>query len=366
MSAAARAWADVLAARFLADHHDAAAAPLFARALSEAAAAPGDGEAHKARAYVHLTRAVDAALADDGATALAELAADVGAPPPKSCALGVAVDDERAFAVARDGDGGLHAFVERHRPSPAVDAATLVPADLRAALAACNEVAVYAPPPVSGLPELLPPELAWSYRLRAPPLPLARSPREHRVLVTNPTPPAALGLPPLASWRSDASDVKTVVLDGAEATPARVLAAIGDATEVEIHAHGIIDLGLSDASVLALSPDPSGRFALSARDVARASLRARPLVLLAACRAAQPAAYRHEPFGLPLAFVRAGAAAVFASPAPIGDADAAPFFAAVLKRVRDGHPPAKALRDERMRVLARDAGHWVRQLLVFQ
>ena len=150
------------------------------------------------------------------------------------------------------------------------------------------------------------------------------------------------------------------------ATPARVLAEIADATEIELHAHGLIDLGLSDASVLALSPDASGRFALSARDVARASLRGRPTVILGACRAAQAAAWRHEPWGLPLAFITAGASAVYASPAPIGDADAGPFFAAVLARVRDHQSPARALRDERMRVLSQDAGNWVRQLLVFQ
>jgi CHAT domain-containing protein len=133
-----------------------------------------------------------------------------------------------------------------------------------------------------------------------------------------------------------------------------------------VHAHGLVDLGLSDASVLALSPEANGRFALSARDVAHSSLRARPIVILAACRAAQAAAYRHEPWGLPLAFVQAGAAAVFASPAPIGDADAGPFFAALLARLRDHPSPARALRDERMRVLSKDAGHWARQLLVFQ
>jgi cellulose synthase operon protein C len=362
-----RAELDVYEARFVVEHNGAAAQKLLDHALALAAGAPGDVDANKARAYAHLTRAVVAALADDPAAALNALAADVGAPPPVRCALGVAVDDERAIAVGRGRDGAPFGAVERHRTSPALDVDKLVPPELHARLEGCDEIAVFAPPPVHGLPGLLPPEIAWSYRLRAAPKPPERELRARRVVVANPTPPPSLSLPRLAEWRAPASsDARTTVVEGAAATPSRVLAEIADATEIELHAHGLLDLGLSDASVLALSPDASGRFALSARDVAHTTLRGRPTVILGACRAAQAAAYRHEPWGLPLAFIAAGAGAVYASPAPIGDADAGPFFAAVLARVRDHQSPARALRDERMRVLAKDSGNWVRQLLVFQ
>jgi CHAT domain-containing protein len=192
-----------------------------------------------------------------------------------------------------------------------------------------------------------------------------RTPRPRRVVVADPAPPASLALPPLAGWRLP-SDERATLIEGAAATPSRVLAEMSDATEIELHVHGVLDIGLSAASVLALSPDADGRFALSARDLEAARLNGGATVILAACRAAQAANYWHEAWGLPLAFVRAGAAAVFASPAPIDDADAGPFFAAVLARLRDGATPARALRDERTRVLTNSPGNWVRQLVVFE
>jgi hypothetical protein len=40
------------------------------------------------------------------------------------------------------------------------------------------------------------------------------------------------------------------------------------AAYVELHVHGLVDLGRAEASFLALSPDPDGRFALTAADLA--------------------------------------------------------------------------------------------------
>ncbi|MGZ3408683.1 MAG: hypothetical protein ACXVAN_19670, partial [Polyangia bacterium] len=172
--AGGRAELDVYEARFVFERDRAAGEKLLDHALALAAGAPEEVDAQKARAYAHLTRAVVAALADDPAAALTALAADVGAPPPTHCALGVAVDDERAIAVGRGRDGAPFGAVERHRASPALDVDKLVPATVRAQLAGCDEVAVFAPPPVHGLPGLLPPEIAWSYRLRAAPKPPER------------------------------------------------------------------------------------------------------------------------------------------------------------------------------------------------
>ena len=101
------------------------------------------------------------------------------------------------------------------------------------------------------------------------------------LVVADVEPPASLGLPHLASWSHEAA----TTLLGPAATPARVLAAIGQARDVTIHAHGFANQG--DASYLALSPDPNGQYALTAREVSRAKLASAPLVILAACESAK-------------------------------------------------------------------------------
>ena len=59
-----------------------------------------------------------------------------------------------------------------------------------------------------------------------------------------------------------------------------------------------------------------------------------------ACHAGATASYRHEPWGLPAAFVEAGARAVIASPDIISDADAGAFFDAVRAQIERGGSPA--------------------------
>jgi len=49
-----------------------------------------------------------------------------------------------------------------------------------------------------------------------------------------------------------------VILRGQEARPRRVLGELGDATEVESHAHGVVDLTVSQEPVVALSSDADG------------------------------------------------------------------------------------------------------------
>jgi hypothetical protein len=139
-----------------------------------------------------------------------------------------------------------------------------------------------------------------------------------------------------------------------------------DATEVEIHAHGFVDATQSSASILALSPDERGRYALSVSDLEGAHLEGRPVVVLGACHAARTARYLHASWSLPVALVRAGARAVFGSPEEIRDADARPFFDAVLSAVRTGAEPAVALRDERSKWLARDGASWVKDVIAFE
>jgi hypothetical protein len=324
----------------------------------------GDTVADKARAYAHLMLALDAARRGRGDEALDQMVADAGASTDTRCSLAVGVDNDRSFAVTRGAAGEAIATFEAHRPSPAIDPSQLVPAEVRARLAGCPSVQVFAPAPVHGTPSLLPDEIAWSYRIPGARGVEAGGAAPHRVLVSDVDVPPSLGLPRLQPWRGDA-DPSVVWLHGSSATPARVVAELRDATEVEIHAHGLVDLATSDASLVVLSPDADGRYALTARDIRATRLDGHPIVVLAACSAARVAPYYHEPWSLPLAFVAAGARAVLASPAPVDDAEAGPFFQAVLGRIRRGQPPAEALRDERVARLGDGANPWIRQVLLF-
>src|SRR5207247_348340 len=113
LPAGMRAEIDVYRARLAFAGDRAAGERLLDQALAEAAMLPGDSEAQKARAYANNTRAFEAAYRDDGAAALAALAADVGAPPPTRCALGVAVDYEPLLVVARGPDGTVRLHLDR-------------------------------------------------------------------------------------------------------------------------------------------------------------------------------------------------------------------------------------------------------------
>jgi CHAT domain-containing protein len=186
-----------------------------------------------------------------------------------------------------------------------------------------------------------------------------------RLVISNAEPPAELGMPRLLPWRS--STPPDVALEGPAATPSRALAALADAGFVEIHAHGMVNAAVSDASFLMLSPDPGNRYALTATAIRKQPLRGRPIVVLAACHAGATASYRHVPWGLPAAFVEAGARAVIASPDVIADAEAGGLFDAVRARIASGASPAVALRDARRDWLAAHPGAtWVKSLMVFQ
>jgi hypothetical protein len=205
-------------------------------------------------------------------------------------------------------------------PGPVIDGATVVPAALRKALGGCDAIEVVARPLVQGLPALLPLDVAWSYRLGAHREPDRAAAGRRRVVISGTEPPAALGLPRLAPWRT--ATPAELSLSGPSATPSRTLAALADATFVEIHAHGVVRAIESDASLLMLSPEADGRYTLTAGAIRGQPLRGHPIVVLAACQAAASATFRHEMWSLPSAFIAAGARAVIASTDVISDADA--------------------------------------------
>jgi predicted RNase H-like HicB family nuclease len=268
------------------------------------------------------------------------------------------------MVVVRDVSGVDRGVYNGGRTQAAIDAPALVPPPLRAALLGCAEVEAVARPPVQGLPGLLPPDLAWSYRTAAERR-VAPAAAQRRVLVTGVEPPAALGLAHLAPWQS--ASRPEVVLEGPSATPSRVLAELIDATFVEIHAHGIANGADSDASLVMLSPEPDGRYALTAGAICRQPLRGHPVVILAACHAAVAATYRHEASSLPAAFIAAGARAVIASTDTVSDSEAGAFFDDLNARIQQGASPAVALRDARVAwQTVHPAAAWVSSLLVFQ
>ncbi len=361
---AQRALLDHVEGRLLIERAPAEAEALLATAIRAADALPGwSVEGRKARAYSYSVLTLDAARRGDATRAMTLLAEESGLPAPRRCALGVAVEDRLQMVVARGPDGSDSLHFDADRDTPAIDPATLVPRALVDRLAGCPVVDVLARSPVHGSARLLPDGFAWRYRAaRSRPL-AAPLGTPHRLVVADAQPPAQLELPRLASWTEHGGDRR---LTAADATPSRVLAAMRDATEIEVHAHGMVNLGQADASFLALSEESGGRYALTAGDVRAASLNGAPLVVLAACHAARGASVVHEPWSLPAAFVFAGARAVIAPAAPVPDRDAAAFFADVRARVERGDDAAVALRDARLGWLSAGGAAWVRDLIVFE
>ncbi|HEY6178657.1 MAG TPA: CHAT domain-containing protein, partial [Kofleriaceae bacterium] len=262
-----------------------------------------------------------------------------------------------AESIASPGSAGARSTPEGSAES--IDPGALVSAEVARTLASCPVVDVIARPPVQGMSRLLGDAIAWRYLARRA-TPLAPS-SERALVIGNVEPPAALELPSLATWSTTGE-----LLSGPAATPSRALAAIATAGEVTIHAHGVVDVALPDASFLALSPEADGRFALTTGDVRKARFATSPLIILAACRASSAALVWHDTWSLPAAFVLAGARAVIASTAAIPDAEAATFFDAVRSEVRGGASVAVALRDVRQKWLADHRGDWVRDVIVFE
>lgn len=320
--------------------------------------------ARKARAYSYAVLAIDAVRAGASDEALGHISADLGLEAPATCALALATDAERMVIVAR-GITGVTVGMLRTYTVPPPEPAELVPTPLRTHLAGCTRVEVLAQPPVQGQPRLLPPDLAWSYKLSSTPHERKAETRRQRVVVSGVEPPAAMGLQPLKIWDEDIRP-PDLHLRGPSATPSAVLDQIAHATEIEFHVHGRADMERADAAHLVLSPDREGRFVLRADDIRRRPLRGAPLVILAACDAGVTLPWTHQGWSLPAAFLDAGARAVLASPSAVKDEEAGAFFGGVRQRIRAGEAPAAALQAERARWLARDPQSWAKDVLLFE
>ncbi|MBN1204743.1 MAG: CHAT domain-containing protein [Myxococcaceae bacterium] len=364
-----QAYALYIEGRFILGRDKPAGRKLLRQAIEAAQQRPrSDTVARTARDGSYTTLISEAGQAGAWDEALALSAEALELPVPTRCALAVALDMERTVVVAQGPQGEPRGSFDASRRAPlGEDVSHLVPAALVQHLRACEQVEVLALAPVDSRPGILPADMAWSYRAtRLEPGPSASS-APLQLVVTDVEAPGELRLPRLRAWPSEpATGVPRVTLSGIEATPSRVLAAMGAATEIEIHAHGLVDPSVSIASLVALAPEPEGTYALTAGEVYGQRLTGRPVVLLAACGAARTSPFPTGTLTLPKAFVAAGARAVFASAVDIPDS-AGIFFGAVHERLRAGTPPALALREERRRWLAHSPkALWVLSVLLYE
>ncbi|MCE9668143.1 CHAT domain-containing protein [Myxococcus stipitatus] len=349
---------------------------LLQQGLFLAEQTPDSTDARKALAAAHSTLISEAARQGSWTEALELLRQEQGLQRvPSSCLLAVSVDHEQTFALARGpsrgGPSGQQVgHYDELRGGPlGEDATGLVPRALLKVLQGCEHVDVLARPPVQGMPGLLPDDVAWSYRVgHSFHAPSARAGPATHLVVRNVATPASLQLPELGALAPPRlPDPWRVELKGSAATPSNVLAAMSEASEVELHVHGKYSSALSDASLLVLAPEPDGSYALTAELVRQARLLHAPLVLLAACGAARKAPYLHESYSLPMAFIEAGASAVLASSLDIPDSAGA-FFEKVRERIRAGVRPSVALRDARAQWARESPGdqRWLPHVLLFE
>lgn len=327
-----------------------------------------DEDRQKATAYTFTSLILDAGKAGDFAAALELSGRELGAALPGRCIAAAAEDSERSLLIIRGASGqllGYHEGARRIRLSE--DLSGFVPTEALAALQGCEKVEVFARPPLLDRPGLLPADLAWSYKLRAGPPPSPRAGRGVHLVVKDValSPERVQALGRLNAWTAAfGPSEEQRVLMGTEATPSRVMAAMRDATDIDLVAHGVITS--SRFSYLVLAREGSSD-ELRAGHIQAQRLEGAPLVVLAACRAARGANILHEPSGLPAAFVQAGARAVIAATEEIPNLEAAEFFNAIRERIRQGSTPAAALRDERRSWLAANRGQsWLEGVLLYE
>lgn len=341
---------------------------LLRDAIREAeAAGPQDEDAQHARTYSYTSLILDEAKSRNFEAALQLFGEELRGQVPRHCTLALTVDSERSLVVARGADGVTRGYYEGAR-TRRVDknSPDLLPPEALTALEPCGQVAVLARPPLLGLSRLLPPSFAWSYRTQL----VARRPppgKPIHLVVKGVEYDPKHKLQPLY-WNPEfGPDEEPRLLEGALATPGRVLREMEDSTEIDLVTHGLLS-PVSEASylVLAKGREAAGTDELRAQQLRRAKLKGAPLVVIAACHGGHAAPVLHEPVSLPNALIEAGARAVLAATVRIPDQGASDFFNSVRARIRRGETPAVALRNERLAWHQRSpTATWVDSILLF-
>jgi hypothetical protein len=327
-----------------------------------------DENARHARTYSYTSLIIDDAKAKDFDASLALFGEELGMDVPRRCVLALTADAERSLLVVRGTDGATRGYYEGARTQRlSQDLTGFVPQEALTALAPCEKVEALVRPPLQGRSGLLPPSFTWSYRTRrvAPREPQGKA---THLVVMNVQYDRDRNLPQL-SWTpafGEEEDRRTI--EGAEATPSRVLRAMEEASEIDLVTHGLVS-PVSEASYLVLAKEggAAGTDELRVPRIREAKLKGAPLVVLAACDAGRTAPILYEPVSLPNALLKAGARAVLAATRPIPDLEASEFFNAVRARIRQGALPAVALREERVKWLQQNQGAaWLDSVLLFE
>jgi len=215
---------------------------------------------------------------------------------------------------------------------------------------------------------LLPGDIAWSYLTRQT---LARTPRKpdrrplHLIVSDVTIDDPRYGR--LNPWQPEfGPDEEPLLLKYTDATPSRVMQAMRTASEIDLVTHGDLDLPVSSA-YLKLATE-HGQSTLTLPMLRDLQLQEAPFVVLAACRAAHTTYSAHEGSGFPTVLIEQGARGVLAATEEITDLEANQFFNAIRARIRQGTPPAIALRDERRKWLTKhpDKNHWLKSVLLFE
>jgi tetratricopeptide (TPR) repeat protein len=342
---------------------------LLRQVIREAERLPAlDMQARRARSHAYSALIIDAGRAGETAQVLAWVAEARGMSEPGPCSVIVEDDDTRLLTLVRSATGAVLSHFDGARNHPLGNGEDALTASQLGALRGCQSIHVLASPSALGRARLLPSELAWGYQLGAG-QPALRQPGP-LLVVQNVDSPPMLRLPHLPSRNvpeDEPGQPPTLVLSGSQASPSRVLAELPRAAEIEIHAHGIFRPELFDAPFIALSPDDGGGYALDMSAIQALRLDKAPVVILAACGTVRSdGPVMHEPFGLPAAFIAAGASVVLAADVDIPDS-AGTFFDAVRRRIRSGTPSAVALRDERAQWSSGASQEtWVEHIFVFE
>jgi hypothetical protein len=162
----------------------------------------------------------------------------------------------------------------------------------------------------------------------------------------------------LPQTRAELSAI-TQLYQGAITLPDATFAAMqqraGDADLIHIAGH-TDRRGVSGESVLLFAGADGNVDRVSWRSVAETSLRARPVVVLAACETLRrPPSPRTFALSLGGGFLAAGATDVIGTLTPLADNDAHELFQAMHRHLRDGLAPADALRRVQLDALSNDA-----------
>lgn len=271
---------------------------------------------------------------------------------PRQCLLAATAEVGQVLLLARGSRGELLGSVEkswRQPLAPRLDG--LVPETMLTALWDCPRVQVVARQALRGKAGLLPPEMAWSHLVGRGAPASRRTGTDSSFTLTW---LKGVTLPAHARsniWRSRGSRSPHPRLFSQEdKLQEHFFDAVGDATEIDLAAHGVIESASGDAFQL-LAQGTEG-MTLGLSRLRATPLRGAPLVVLRASAMLKDSddLYVFDAANtLPAAFIEAGARGVLAATTAIPTVDAGLFFAAVRARIRTGSPPAVALRDERLR-----------------